>query len=357
MKTHFRISLLVPALGISALLAGCEPPPVDSAQIGYRGVAMGTVQNPDTVARLDTANTIPAAQPAASADGPLASSIYKNVQVLDDLSVAEFTRVMLAITEWVAPPDQSCAYCHVNGEDLSADTLYTKVVSRRMLQMTRDINANWKNHVAGTGVTCWTCHRGKEVPSDIWFTDPGPAHGTGFAGNLAGQNAPSATVAVSSLPNDPFSQFLVEPNPIRVIAASALPGLPASSTQQTESTYGLMMHASQALGVNCTFCHNSRSFNEWDGSSPARVSAWHGIRMVRDLNVNYLVPLQSAFPANRLGPTGDAPKLNCATCHQGVSKPLLGRSMLPDYPELAGRRAVTAPAAAPAVGAAAAPAP
>ena len=50
--------------------------------------------------------------------------------------------------------------------------------------------------------------------------------------------------------------------------------------------------------------------------------------MVRDLNTNYLAPLAGVFPANRLGPTGDALKVNCATCHQGVYKPLFGASML-----------------------------
>ena len=66
------------------------------------------------------------------------------------------------------------------------------------------------------------------------------------------------------------------------------------------------------------------------------MTAWHGIRMVRDLNTDYLDPLQGRVPAKRLGPLGDGPKLNCATCHQGVNKPLLGVSLAKDYPELGG---------------------
>ncbi len=58
--------------------------------------------------------------------------------------------------------------------------------------------------------------------------------------------------------------------------------------------------------------------------------------MTRDLNTNYLDPLKAEFPANRLGPYGDGPKLYCATCHQGVNKPLLGASMAEDWPELGG---------------------
>jgi photosynthetic reaction center cytochrome c subunit len=56
--------------------------------------------------------------------------------------------------------------------------------------------------------------------------------------------------------------------------------------------------------------------------------------MVRSLNQNYLLPLEGVFPKERLGPLGDVPKLACATCHQGAAKPLLGVSMVKDYPEL-----------------------
>jgi photosynthetic reaction center cytochrome c subunit len=55
---------------------------------------------------------------------------------------------------------------------------------------------------------------------------------------------------------------------------------------------------------------------------------------VRDLNTNYLDPLHGTFPGARLGPEGDSPKVNCATCHAGVYKPLFGVSMAKDFPEL-----------------------
>jgi photosynthetic reaction center cytochrome c subunit len=116
-----------------------------------------------------------------------------------------------------------------------------------------------------------------------------------------------------------------------------------------------MMHMSQSLGVNCTYCHNTRSFADWETSTPQRGTAWYGIRMVRDLNAQYVDPLASVLPANRLGSEGDPLKLNCATCHQGAFKPLYGASMLPNHPELAKVRAVVGSAAAPAAAAAAAP--
>jgi photosynthetic reaction center cytochrome c subunit len=59
--------------------------------------------------------------------------------------------------------------------------------------------------------------------------------------------------------------------------------------------------------------------------------------MVRDLNQHYLAPLQPVFPAVRLGPMGDAPKLQCLTCHNGAYKPLFAYPMVKDYPALWGR--------------------
>ena len=99
-----------------------------------------------------------------------------------------------------------------------------------------------------------------------------------------------------------------------------------------------MMNISKSLGVNCNYCHNTRSFYSWAISPPTRVTAWYGIRMVRDLNTAYLDPLRDTFPAAHRGPAlGDAPKVYCATCHNGVYKPLFGVSMAKDFPELKGK--------------------
>jgi photosynthetic reaction center cytochrome c subunit len=73
--------------------------------------------------------------------------------------------------------------------------------------------------------------------------------------------------------------------------------------------------------------------------------------MVRNLNNEFLTPLTPVFPDYRLSPEGDGPKVGCQTCHKGSFKPLLGASMLPDYPELAGpmgeRPALHPPGASP----------
>ncbi len=337
-----RAAAAVVAVTAAALLAGCERPPIASVQRGFRGTGMDQVFNPRIIEANAPLNALPADPPMVPADGPRASQVFKNVRVVGDVSVAEFTRLMVSMTAWVAP-QQGCTYCHKAGEDFSSDALYTKVVSRRMLQMTRHINADWKTHVAGTGVTCYTCHRGLAVPANIWYQQPEQKNPSMIAGNNAGQNSPAPSIGLASLPYDPFTPFLEQPNEIRVIGPTPLPTNNRRSIKQTEYTYGLMMHMSKSLNVNCTYCHNSRSFAEWDTSTPQRATAWYGIRLARDLNVNYLDSLAGVFPANRLGAMGDVPKVNCATCHQGAFKPMYGASLLATHPELAGVRAAILP--------------
>jgi photosynthetic reaction center cytochrome c subunit len=240
---------------------------------------------------------------------------------------------MIAMTNWVAP-EQGCVYCH-NPANFADDSMQTKIVSRRMVQMTQEVNSNWKNHVADIGVTCYTCHRGKNVPEYKWYADP-PAPTAGrMLGNDFGQNkAGKQSVGNSSLPYDPFTPYLLGKDEIRVTATTALPVNAQVPLKQAEVTHGLMIHMSEALGVGCVHCHNSRAFAEWGQSPPARVQAWHGIRMVRDLNNIFMVPLTPGQPKERLGRTGDIAKINCATCHQGANEPLNGARMLSAHPEL-----------------------
>ncbi len=330
--------IAVAVLAFGALGAWFLAIPLEKDQVGFRGLEMGSHQNANVLEEKRAANVMPEPQPALEADelsGPRASEVYENVQVLGHLSEAQFNRIMAAITEWVSP-EQGCVYCHNEDGNFASDDNYAKLVSRRMFQMTQHINGNWTNHVGDGGVTCYTCHRGKNVPEYIWFNGE-PDGKRPMLGARNNQNEGGLAVSgYSSLPHASLVNYLVEKGDennkrIRVQDQTALDNGFGASIQDTEWTYGLMMHLSESLGVNCTVCHNSREFGTWSGSTPQRVTAWHGIRMVRDLNSDYLLPLKDTYPDNRLGPTGDAPKANCSTCHQGVQKPLYGANMLQDY--------------------------
>ena len=333
MKIIFKTALCLMA---AVMLAGCERPPIETVQTGFRGTGMEQIYNPRTLAKQASLNAAPVAAEAADADGPKAKDVYKNVLVLGDLSVGQFNRHMAAITQWVSP-EAGCAYCH-NVQNFADDGMYTKVVARRMIQMTQKVNQDYKAHVADTGVTCYTCHRGNNVPTQVWTAPKDRLYANSLLGDLAGQNMATKAAGLTSLPSDPFSPYLMNAQPIRVNSDTAMTGAGAyanrASTKQAEFTYSLMVHMSESLGVNCTYCHNTRNFASWEESRPQRVTAWHGIKMARDLNNDYIIPLTDKFPANRLGPKGDVAKVNCSTCHQGAYKPLYGAQMAKDFPEL-----------------------
>lgn len=329
MPTSLRSGALV-ALAAAFTLTGCELPPQKSRQVGFRGVGLQQVYSPERLAATAADHQVPTPLPAAPADSNRAGSMYQNVQVLGHLSNAEFVRTMAAMAEWVAPktgPEAGCAYCH-NPLNMASGEKYTYQVAKQMLRMTQTVNAEWTGHVAQTGVTCYTCHRGNQVPEGTWFY---------------------------TNENQSLRHYL-DRQDIRVQTNAALRSESnnLSSVNQTEYTYGLMISMSTALGVNCTYCHNSRAFANWDQSPPQRLTALRGVRMVRDLNLNHMLVLQDVWPDARhakghltnegtlkpwelnpnvsRGPMGDGAKLQCSTCHQGVYKPFYGQPMAQDYP-------------------------
>ena len=340
-------SFAIAAIGLSLALSGCELGPKIKEQTGPRGTGMAQIKDKDLV--NPAAYYIPPPPYPLEADtgGPRANQTYQNVKVLGDISTDEFNRLMLSMNEWIGTGEQGCNYCH-NPENMASDEKYTKVVARRMVQMTRNINTNWQSHVQKTGVTCYTCHRGNAVPEYKWSNElAGP---TTIRGNKHGQNAPNPAVSYASLPSNIYEPYLARAVDIRVGSTDAYRVTPkGASIQSTEHTYGLMVRFSSALGVNCTYCHNSHNFADWTTSRPQRVQAWYGIRMARNINNDYITSLASVFPANRLGKSGDPYKVNCMTCHQGVNKPFGGVSMLKDHPALAGVRGTPMPVTVPPV--------
>ncbi|MBT5001529.1 MAG: photosynthetic reaction center cytochrome c subunit [Tateyamaria sp.] len=346
----FGPAILVGVLGgaifVAVLLVTWgNPAQTASMQTGPRGTGMSVPEF--DVARLAPDPTIDAYYTEAAykpnGDEELAKDIYKNVQVLGDLTEDNFNRVMNAMTQWVSP-EEGCAYCHgdVDLEEYGSDKIYTKVVARRMIQMTQSINEDWSGHVnavAEVGVNCYTCHRGENVPSDIWFRiSPVNENVEGWSAN---QNRATSLSQSTSLPSDALAKYLEDTEVIAVHSLeSREDGVPGqdgyASIQQTERTYSLMNYFSNSLGVNCVFCHNSRAFYDGGQNTPQWSTASLGIAMVQSLNTDYLVPLKDTYPPERLGPVyADAPKAACRTCHKGYQRPLQGMNMTADWPELA----------------------
>jgi len=304
---------------------------VSAMQTGPRGTAMGVVKfdadraTPDpTVAGYSSATPLPP-QPGDQ----LARDAHEDAEpLLGDLTVANYDRLIGAMREWTGIPDL-----------LSGEENYQTVVARRMIQMTQNLNENWSGHVNASGeagVNCYTCHRGEPVPSNVWFRiDPAIESARGWNAN---QNLATAMTVSTSLPHDALQKYLVEGETIAVHdlepRVANQPGDPL--IQQAERTYSLMNYVANALGVNCTFCHNTNAFYDPAQVTPQWANASLGIQMVLEINNDYLLPLESDLPPERLGPKyADAPKVACKTCHKGYQKPMGGMDMVTDWPELA----------------------
>ncbi len=324
---------LIVAVGI--VLLG-NPYQTSTVQTGPRGIALGVIKIDASRTKDPTIEDYYTEEPwLPEEDEPLAGDIYENVQVLGHLTEGNFNRLMGAMSLWIAP-EEGCAYCHGDGdvETYGEDTLYTKVVARTMIQMTQNINEGYPDHVGGAGVNCYTCHRGQAVPSGIWFSNtPVNANASGWS---AVQNRATMNSEFTSLPSDALEKYLNDYNVIRVHdLESRVDNDGTASIQDTERTYSLMNYFSNALDVNCTFCHNTRAFYDLDQSAPQLGQAQLAIGMIQEMNLDYLTEIEDVLPANRLGPIhGDLPKVGCLTCHKGYNKPLNGLDMVTDWPEL-----------------------
>lgn len=310
------------------VIAFGNPWATETLQTGPRGIAMGVVEFKSDLAPDPTAALYNSVAPIVPAGGEqTAGEVYEFAGPLADLTVENYDRVVGQMREWTGIPDL-----------LEQDNYQTQV-AWRMVEMVQNINENWDAHVnlnGEAGVNCYSCHRGQPVPKEIWFRlDPMLEAASGWTAN---QNYATAMTVSTALPHDALQKYLVEGATIAVHDLEArvenLPGDPL--IQQAERTYSLMNTFAHSLGANCTFCHNTRAFFDGGQVTPQWATASLGIQMVLELNNDYLIPLEEIFPPERLGPKyADAPKINCATCHQGYQKPLNGMNMTADWPELA----------------------
>ncbi len=308
-----------------------------SIQTGPRGAGMSVQEFNFNLAKGDpTVAGYTTSEPIIPRDGdPTARYEVENVEdQFVRLTPQNYERLFGAMREWTGIPTL------FTGKDD-----YQDKVARRMIEMTWNINENWEGHVNasgnGIGVNCYTCHRGQPVPSDIWFKIAPRLEAA--AGWAAVQNYATDQTVSTSLPHDALEKLLLDDEDINVHDLEPrVPGSTAdvddlASIQDTERTYSLMNYFAGSLGVNCTFCHNTRAFYDAEQVTPQWGTAIQGIDMVQEMNNEYLVPLKEILPPNRLGPMhGDAPKAGCRTCHKGHQKPVGGLSMTEDWPELLG---------------------
>ena len=327
------------------------PPPPSATEVGFPQQVLFHGGAEERAAL----NRVPPPLPPAARGGPSATETYKNVQVLTDVSAAEFMRLQEAITQWVSPR-QGCSFCHA-GDDWASDAVPAKRAARVMLRMTRHINADWSNHVAGAGVTCYTCHRGQPVPAEIWFPSS-PARQRRMVAPQDNWHEAADTVR-KFFPDAGFAEYFLGDEPIAAQSSTPEPSRTVASYVEVKRIYEMMMQMSDGIGANCGYCHNSRNFQSWEESTPYRWTSWHAIRMLRDLNRNYLLPIAGlvpqsrtlgtetrlpVLPAREAGPQQGNGLVLCATCHYGVTKPLGGANMVQDYPGLAPPAATAAAA-------------
>ncbi len=117
---------------------------------------------PFTIALACVMSAALAAQTGGSAQPQMAENVFKNIQVLKGIPVDDFLDTMGIMS---AALGFDCAECHMGaGTDAvkwEADT-DRKRMARRMTLMVGAINrTNFGNRQV---VTCWTCHRGRDVP-------------------------------------------------------------------------------------------------------------------------------------------------------------------------------------------------
>ena len=341
--------LIFLALVIATVLVVVVPdwhrPGTPGTQMGFRASQMVQFASRAETAPINA--NVPAPLPQAAEGGPKATEKYKNVKVLTDVSAAEFDRLQEAITAWVSPK-QGCAFCH-DPDDMSSDAKPQKLAARRMLEMTRYTNSAWKSHVEPAGVTCYTCHRGQPIPAEVWWPRvPKPVKP--FLDKSEPWNEAADTVS-TFFPNAGYAEYYLQDNPIAAQSTTWAPSHDVAAQVVVKRIYEMMMQMSLQIGVNCGYCHNSRALQDWSQSTPERWVGYYSLRLIRDLNRNYLLPLAQTIPQQRIlahstampvipdyqkGQQPGNALLTCGTCHYRLPKPLNGANMVKDYPGLVG---------------------
>nr|BAC22145.1 cytochrome subunit bound to reaction center [Rhodovulum sp. OG-JAC2M2J] len=260
---------------------------------------------------------------------PTAAEAYgDSVVAFGDMDQASFDRLQEAMSAWVGTK----VVLYDDGE-VDETTL---AITENCVEATQYLNDDWDTHnlaSAGIGVNCYTCHRGEPTPPGAWFK--AGAVNSAAAGWAAVQNRLMVdnTYTASnftSLPVDYNEVFLLEGASIKVhdleSRVDQQPGDPV--WQDAERTFALMNHQSNALNVNCVYCHNTRAFYDPTQVTPQWSITTLAQTMLIDVNQTFYEPRSEVLGR-------EAGKVNCMTCHMGVVRPLNGTDMVAEWPELA----------------------
>lgn len=96
--------------------------------------------------------------------GGMARADFKNLQVLPKtISKEDLKAYMKAQSKALGV---ECDYCH-DVPDMASDKNEKKLIARKMIQMTNEVNEKWLKGIKDAEknkVGCGTCHQGKELP-------------------------------------------------------------------------------------------------------------------------------------------------------------------------------------------------
>lgn len=183
-----RLFALIVGIGT---LVSCSHPPATPAPANARASANNEPAvvplrrlppSRDSLAKLRAVFVAQVMQQIAGRENQPAGQVFKNVQVLKDLTAAQLVRKMN--DDYATAMSWNCTNCHrfASRGDFASDTSNNKVRARFMQQMVNDINTNQlpKLYPRDTPkVDCATCHRGynEPLPPDFLIPERGKPGG------------------------------------------------------------------------------------------------------------------------------------------------------------------------------------
>jgi photosynthetic reaction center cytochrome c subunit len=202
----------------------------------------------------------------------------QNIQVLTGMDTAQLWNYMQRVS---AAMGVSCQYCH-DINNYSADSYSQKVSARLMFILVQDLNSqymvnlpNWR----GNYVQCSTCHYnepyGMPTVSDTFLRSTPPIdvvlEPLNDQGEPVRDPANEMSLQVATL-YYLFNYQIWDPydanDPTSGRGSLALTYPEGRTQDQVTINQNNMNLQSWALGVGCTYCHNSRNFYAYEAEQP-----------------------------------------------------------------------------------------